>query len=237
LLGRLRRWLRRRWRRRRRRPSPELGFRREGASVKREGENKAVCLCRLGPRRQEGRSGGHAHYLGRHITGVFLRLKWMRAKAFGQRYLFGSSHWADSFIRSDVFKTRIIRLDRPDGDILKQRDICELARARRYRHGAMGRVRRRERQPNPYGDRSSGGSTGRQPIPVGGAAHATPGAGEPASDTSENSLRSGTELGASWCGEAGERDGGEVTHWRSSDGGADRVYGRQGLRGSSFPEV
>jgi hypothetical protein len=59
--GRWGRWLQQR---RRRRPSPWLGFgregastEREGASAEREGKNEAICLCRLDPGRTRGTRG------------------------------------------------------------------------------------------------------------------------------------------------------------------------------------
>jgi hypothetical protein len=46
---------------------------------------------------------GRARCLGQHIPGPNLRPKWVRANAFGQRCLFASSCWADSFVRADAF--------------------------------------------------------------------------------------------------------------------------------------
>jgi hypothetical protein len=65
------------------------------------------CLCRLGLGGQEGCAGGHTRCLGRRISGPNLRSKWMRADTFRQRCLFGSSHWADYFVRADAFGSAV----------------------------------------------------------------------------------------------------------------------------------
>jgi hypothetical protein len=53
---------------------------------------------------QERRVVGRACCPGRRILGPNLRPKWVRADAFGQLCLFGLSRWANSFVRTDVFR-------------------------------------------------------------------------------------------------------------------------------------
>jgi hypothetical protein len=73
------------------------------ATLGRGGENGLEPLSAGPEADKEGHAEGRAGCPGRRISDPNLRLKWVRADAFGQLFLFRSSRWTVCSVPADAF--------------------------------------------------------------------------------------------------------------------------------------